>query len=325
MRLGAFWWTIGACVCCASFASCSQRSQEAELAEQRGTLTQGEAARVGNEVVSVQQVRALSEATNISLQEARSKLVFDALMAAGARDQGYDRNDDVVIRRRALLARVLIEKMKREAGARPITDEEVEHYTGLHWLDMDRPVARKTTHAVVMPKDPKNEAEATKADEIANRIAEAVSSASDPKTFKKKAEGVDAGGMKVVVQDLPPVVEDGRVADLDNRPPPGASAQTFAEEYVKVVFGIEEVGGMTKPFRSPFGTHVAMLVSIQSALRLPLEQRRKMLAEEIRTGRVKKELDALKKTLSEKTPPSVERNANSLLQLISQEPAERGL
>jgi hypothetical protein len=325
MRLGASWLAISACVCCALFASCSQRTQEVVLAEQRGTLEQGEAARVGDEVVTVEQVRALSKAANLSLEEARSKLVFDALMAIGARDRGYDRHDDVIIRRRALLVRALLEKMKRDADARPLTDEEVGRYTELHWLDLDRPVARRTTHAVVMPKDPENEAEATKADEIAKRIAEAVRSATDAKAFKKKAEAVDAGGMKVVVQNLPPIADDGRVADLDNRPPPEAPTRTFAEQYVKAVFGIAEVGGMTKPFRSPFGTHVAMLVSIQPALRVPAEKRRKMLSQEIRTGRVKKELDALKKALSEKTPPNVERNANSLLQLVSQEPAERGL
>ena len=39
----------------------------------------GEAARVGDEVVTVAQVAALSKATGLSLQEARSKLVYDAL------------------------------------------------------------------------------------------------------------------------------------------------------------------------------------------------------------------------------------------------------
>lgn len=325
MRLGESWLAISACVCCALFASCSQRSQEAVRAEQRGTLKQGEAARVGDDVVTVEQVRALSKAANLSLEEARSKLVFDALMATGARDRGYERHDDVIIRRRALLARTLLDQMKRDADARPITEEEVGRYTELHWLDMDRPVARKTTHAVVMPKDPKSQTEAAKADEIANRIAEAVRSATDAKTFKEKAEAVDAEGMKVVVQDLPPIADDGRVADLDNRPPPQAPTKTFAEEYTKAVFGIAQVGGIAKPFRSPFGTHVAMLVSIQPALQLPVERRRKMLSQEIRTGRVKKELDALKTTLREKTPPNLERNVNSLLQLISEEPAERGL
>lgn len=325
MRLGESWLAIGACICCALFASCSQRSKESVLAEQRGTLKQGEAARVGDEVVTVEQVGALSKAAKISPEDARSKLVFDALMAVGARDRGYDRHDDVTTRRRAVLARALLEKMKRDADARPISDDEVRELSEVHWLDLDRPVARRTAHAVVMPKDPKNQTELAKADEIANHIAEAVRSATDAKTFKEKAEAVDAEGMKVVVQDLPPVAEDGRVVDLDDRPPPGMQGQTFAVEYARAVFAIPKVGGMTKPFRSPFGTHVALLVSIQPELRVPLDQRRKMLAEEIRTSRVKKELDALKKALSEKNPPNVERNANTLLQLISEESSERGL
>jgi peptidyl-prolyl cis-trans isomerase C len=313
-----------ALVLCLSMASCSTAAERREQREQEGKLQEGVAAQVGGEIVSIAQVRELSQASGVSPEEARARLVYDALMAAGAKDAGYERQDRVVVQRRSELARALIDRMKQEAQQGPLTDEEVAKYTQVHWLDMDRPVARRTTHVVVMPKDVENDVERGKADELAGRIAQAVRGETDPEAFKKKAEAVDAGGMKVLAQHLPPVAEDRRVADLSSRPPPGHPPQTFDEAFVKATFSLSAVGDQTPPFRSPFGTHVVLLVEVQAELRLPEHKRRKMLDAEIRAGRVREQMESLVASLRERTPPVVERNAEAMLQLVSEERSEEG-
>ncbi len=301
--------------------ACSTPRDSAARREQVAVLQGGAAAKVGDEIVSVAQVRELAKATGIAPEEARSRLVYDALMAAGARAEGYDRRDDVVGQRRAVLARALIDQMKRETNALPISDEEVAKHTEIHWLDLDRPVARRTVHAVVMPKSSDDAAEWTKADEVAARIAEAVRGEKDAAEFKKKAEGVDASGMKVVVQDLPPVTEDGRVADLAQRPPPGQPPSTFDPAFVKTVFALGAVGDQSRPSRSSFGTHVILLVGIQEPSKLDLEKRREKLAEEIRATRMRERLEGLLSTLRTRTPPVVERNAEAMMLLVLDEPS----
>ncbi len=312
---------LASMVGCLVVAACSTPGDSAAHREQVAALKEGAAAQVGDQIVSVAQVRELSKAAGIAPEEARSRLVYDALMAAGARAEGYDRRDDVVGQRRAVLARALIDQMKRETNALPITDEEVAKHTQMHWLDMDRPVARRTVHAVVMPKQSEQPAEWAKADEVASRIAEAVRGEKDAAQFKKKAEAVDAAGMKVVVQDLPPVTEDGRVADLTQRPPPGQPPSTFDPAFVKAVFALEAVGDQSRPSRSSFGTHVILLVGIQEASRLDLEKRRETLAEEIRATRMRERLEGLLSSLRAGTPPVVERNAEAMLLLVSDEPS----
>lgn len=311
-------------VACLSATSCSAATERGEQKLREGNLQEGVVAQVGDEIVSIAQVRELCRATGVSPEEARARLVYDALMAAGAKAAGHDRQVRVIVQRRSELARALIDRLKQQAQQEPLTDEEVAKYTQDHWLDMDRPVARKTTHVVVMPQDVEDEDQRARADALAGRIAQAVRGETDPEMFKKKAEAVDSGGMKVLVQHLPPVTQDRRVADLSNRPPPGHPPQTFDEAFVKATFGLNGVGDQTPPFRSPFGTHVVLLVAVQPELRLSEQKRRTLLDAEIRAGRVRERLESLVATLREQTPPVVERNAEAMLQLVSEERSEEG-
>jgi len=304
---------------CGLFATaCSTPHEEASLEQRIETLQNGLAAKVGDETISVEQVQQLSHALQISQEEARSRLVYDALFAAEAKSKGYQNRGDITGQRRAAIARVLIDQLKREAHADPITDEEVARHTGLHWLDMDRPVARRTVHAVVLPKKPDDAAEWTKADGVARKIAEAVRGEKDAEQFKKAAEGVDDEGMKVIVQDLPPVAADGRVADLASRPPPGMPTATFDASFVKAVFSLSAVGDQASSVRSAFGTHVVMLVAVQESSLLDVEVRRAMLAEEIRATRVREKLEVMLSSLLAQTPPKVERSVGAMLDLVSE-------
>ena len=313
---------VGAIGCLVS--SCSSKQEVQMRDAQAGDLPRGAVARVGDEVVSIDQVVSLAEERSTSVDQARTALVYDALMAEAATHRGYDRRDEVVVQRRGLLSRALLEQLRSEAVAEPITDEEVQTFTEQHWLDLDRPVARKTVHAIVMPDDPEDPAQMAKAETVAQRIAEAVASVQDAKAFHKNAEAVDDEGLKVLVQDLEPVTRDGRVADLENRPPPGVPPRYYAKAFAAAVFDIPSVGDSSGPFRSPFGWHVALLVSIQPEKRVGFQRRREVLAEEIRTQRAKKRMDELVASLREKSSIEVVRNANTMLQLVPQDATERG-
>ena len=305
-----------AAVAC-SAASDSTAIEGASHEEKSAKLQDGVAAQVGGETIAVERVLVLAHAAQISREDARARLVYDALFAVEAKSRGYEVREDFLKRRRAVLVRVLIERMKAEAYVNPISDKELAEHTGLHWLDMDRPVARRTVHAVVVPSSTEDAWEWARADGVARRIGEAVRGEKDPERFKHAAEAVDGEGMKVIVQDLPPVTADGRVADLDNRPPTGRPTATFDTAFVRAVFALGDVGDHATMVRSSFGTHVIMFVAVQESRELDEGTRREMLAEEIRASRMRGKLADLLSSLHARTPPKVERSAEAMLDLVS--------
>lgn len=301
----------------AGLCACSgEPAERTKAVEARGKLEQGVAARVGGEIVTVVQVRAMSKARGISYQRARDALVYDALLAAAAREKGLSKRSDVVIRERAELARALLDGIRARAEREPITDEEVGRHTALNWLDLDRPAARRTVHAVAIPKDQTAEAW-KKADAVAKRLAEAVRGETNPEEFIKKARAVDAEGLKVVAQVLSPVTEDGRLADLKNRPPPGTPPGRLDDTFVAATFRLGAVNDQVSEIRSTSGTHVIMLTGIQPASVMSFEKRRQLLAEEIRAARVKARMDELLARLSSSTAHEVERNAETILSTLT--------
>ncbi|PIE05600.1 MAG: hypothetical protein CSA75_03890, partial [Sorangium cellulosum] len=282
---------------CIGLLACSAPNDQQVPIEKRSRLRQGIVATVGSIDVTSVQVASMVRASDLSPEQARSRLEYDALMAAGAVARGYEKHDSVVVRRRSVLARTLLNKMMDEAKAEPISDEEVTEYTQLHWLDIDRPVARRTTHAVVMPKDKGKSVPQAKLDAVATEIATAVRATSDPAQFKRKAEAVDHEGVEVLIQDLAPVTSDGRVADLVNRPMPGQPTINYDRAFTEAVFRIADVGMQSTLVRSKFGTHVILLTEIQAGNQMSFAERKKALTPEIWTGRVHRHLKALLETL----------------------------
>jgi len=251
------------------------------------------------------------------MEEARERLVHDAVVTVEATSMGYMNHVDVVGQRRAVMVRALIERLRTDAYAAPISDDELARHTALRWLDMDRPEARITVHAVVIPADKEDASEWTKASHVAGKIADAVRGEADAGRFKDLAKAVDGEGMQVIVQDLAPVTDDGRVADLVNRPPWGHPTPTFDESFVRGVFALAAVGDQSPLVRSAFGVHVVLLVAIQDALWRDTETRRSMLADEIRAHRMREVLDGLLMTLRSKTPTKVDRSVEEMLKLLS--------
>ncbi|MEJ7731479.1 MAG: hypothetical protein WKG00_19970 [Polyangiaceae bacterium] len=71
----------------------------------------------------------------------------------GAIDEGLDRQPSAALAIDAVLARGLLRSLMVEAEqAGPVTDDELRDTTARHWLELDRPDASRTVHALVRGK-----------------------------------------------------------------------------------------------------------------------------------------------------------------------------
>ncbi len=170
----------------------------------------------------------------------------------------------------------------------------------------------RTVHAVVVPKNPGEDA-AAKA--LADRIAQAVAGVSDPGEFVKKARAVPSGKLKVVVELLDPCSADGRVHP-SQQPPPGAQPPRFDEDFAKAANAIEKVGDQTPVVKLKSGFHVILLVQKLPEKRVPLEERRAQLAGEVFNARAKSAEESLLARLSAGVPVLVARSALDLTSLV---------
>jgi hypothetical protein len=228
----------------------------------------------------------------------------------------------VVVSTRGVLAEALLNQIKLQARGTPATPEEVERVTNEHWLDLDRPEAHRTVHAVVRVTQSDGAPKVKAAWEVARHVAAAVKDTKDPNRFLDAANQVPRDGFEVVAEMLGPVTADGRVADLEHRPEPGKPPDTFAPEFVAAVWRLKAVGDQLGPVQSSFGWHVIMLTEIQPAQQYPAEERARLLWEEIVARRAREVLDRELKQLQGRTPVSVERNAETLMQLVASPPRE---
>jgi hypothetical protein len=310
----AAWAFAGALLACCSPPASAPGIRPSE---QKASLVEGSVARVGEEPIAGTSVAAIASAQGISIEVARSRAIFDALMAAGARREGYESRPEVRAATRAVLARALVTAIKRQAAERPIGDEEIDRLTELHWLDMDRPVAHRTVHAVVRVPEGADADAWRSAGELARRIAEAVRGAPDAATFIARASEQPSYGLEVTVEELSPVTAQGWVADLVKRPPAGAPTQAYDPQYVDVAFKLQRAGDQSPPVRTRFGWHVVMLTEVQPELRVGYEQRKQLLRDEIMASRAKQVLDPLLGGLRARHRPRLERNAESALALVA--------
>jgi hypothetical protein len=279
-------------------------------------LSGGIAALVGTERVDVETVVRVSRASEIPLVTARDRAIFDALLACGARQ----RFGSLVARHaeRSAAARRLLETWMADARrAGPPNDAEVAEVTETRWWELDRPPLRRTTHAVVVVEKADEEKPARA---LADRIAAAVASATDAASFRSLTTAVTAPGLKVKVEDLDPVAEDGRAVNPASPPPPGGQTARYSPIYTAATFSVPGVFRKSPVFRSEFGFHVVLVTELLPEQRMPLEDRRRLLEPDVLTRRASKlGKDALEhaRTVDGVT---VERSALDLTEILNVSP-----
>ena len=281
---------------------------------ERGPLPPGIAARAGDEEVRTASVARIAEAQRIPLDQARDRAIIDTLFAASARADPANAAR-VSAAERSVLARAVLERVRAEARAKgPPTDEEVRALTAERWPELDRPVSVRTAHAVVLTKNPAEDAPARA---LAATLAAAVQGAQGSADFLERAQKIKdpSGKLEVRAEELPPVTADGRIWDPAEHPPkPLTGSLDLA--FTRAAHTLHDAGDETPVVKTPFGYHVIFLVERYPAVEVPLAERRSRLEADVFTRRAKHELDALTARLRSQTAVVTERAADALTGLI---------
>ena len=286
--------------------SCGEHATPAPQPTLHVALAAGIAAKVGNEESAVATVTRVAQAQRVAPSLARDYAIDDARLAAAAR---ADLSSSLVkVLERAALSRALLEGMQAEAAARgPATDAEIAELTALRWQEFDRPETVRTTHAVVLVQKPEQDAPARA---LAQRIRDAVGSTTDPQEFIRLAQAVPHDGIELRAERLPAVTRDGRVFFPD-QPQLSANSQRFDPDFAAAAFALG-VGQISQPAKSSFGYHVILCEARLPELRVPLEQRRQLLAGEVAKGRAERAKQELLERVGRATPVAVARSVDDL-------------
>jgi parvulin-like peptidyl-prolyl isomerase len=108
---------------------------------------------------------------------------------------------------------------------------------------------------------------------------------------------------------LPAVTADGRTYDPDNPQPD--TDQHFDVGFAGAVQSLA-VGQISQPIRTIFGFHVILCEARLPEQRVPLEQRRLRLYDQVVKGRAERAKQELLSRLTAATPPQVDRAADDL-------------
>jgi len=298
-----------AAICCAWLIGCARTADEAPTSR-HARLPQGVVARVASEEVSLETVQRVARAQGVTPEIARDRAVSDARSAAQAREIFRGR-EVLPVLERAAASRALLEDLKQEALAKgPATDAEVAEQTALRWREFDRPEAARTTHAVALLDKNNDEA---KARAVAQDIYDAVRGAKNSEDFLRLAQAVPHDGVEVRAERLPAVTADGRVYDPDK--PSATSEQTLDLDFARAAIALS-AGQISAPTKSRFGYHVIFCEARLPELRVPLEERRRLMHDEVIKARAERAKQELLARLSATAPIPISRAVDDLTSLI---------
>ncbi len=292
-------------LCVSALACCAHRGGAPSTTD-RAHLSAGTAARVASEQISTMSVTRIAGAQGVSPAVARDRAVSDALFSAAARTT-LDAAIISVVERGAL-ARALLERLKADAVALGApNDVEVAELTARRWQELDRPETVRTTHVVVKAASPAADARAR---ETAQRIREAVSGITDSEQFMRVARAVPHEGLDLRAERLPAITLDGRVYYPDN-PPADAAEQRFDRGFAAAAHALSP-GQVSEPTQTSFGYHVILCEERLPEQRVPLEQRRARLHDQVVKGRAERAKQELLSRLRAVVPTSIDRAADDL-------------
>lgn len=274
---------------------------------------------VGSHPIDEQQVAAVASARGLSPQAAVEALTRDALFAEAFR---MDHSERAQFLTRTALARQQMEAFLAEAiAAGPPSEEELQEHTARNWWHMDRPAMTRVTHAIVLSSLEKaSDAERARAERVSQRLAGVIKEAKNLDDFRRLAEAFPAAGFEIKVEDLDPVAADGRVVNPKAPPPPGMRPQTYAPAFAEAASKLSTVGEHSPVVATEFGYHILRCTELLPALRVPENERRKLLREEIIDQRAAKLQDEVLATVRKSTTIEVELSAASVTEGLQAPP-----
>jgi peptidyl-prolyl cis-trans isomerase C len=294
--------------------SCTDRAATQRPVEERTTLAGGIAARVGGEPISVELVAAVATEQAVTPENAVRRLIDDAIAAQAARMRRLDRVPPARWLLTSVRARLVADKLREQAVAKgPPTKQEVDDLTLLHWQQVDRDVSVRVVHAVIFGPD---DAAMAAAKEEAATLRERLLDTATPQEFLDKGNAFKVPEpLKIVVQELPPFIEEGGWVTVGND-------QRMDQRFATAAHALAKPGDTSGVVRSGFGWHVIRLVERIPASKMSYEARRAAFTEEAHANRARKEIDALLAQLRAKHPVVVSTSAETLMRSVHAEPEQ---
>jgi hypothetical protein len=300
--------------------------------DRRGTLRAGVVARVGDAEIASDTVARIALAQGVTAPEALDRAVRDALLAAGARS-GLGAGELASIESR-VLARAVLRALWQEAQGAPIGDAELADATDRQFIWYDRPRGFRTLHAVVEV----DEAAPAELGERARALADAIAAAVAPvaeqaratsaperseeqmfgpegprdpveQPFRDAVASVDRAGLTVTVEALPPATAEGRLMAV-------GSDIGLDPAYARAAAELTRRGELSGVARSAVGFHVILLLEITPEKRVPADERRAVLRDDIHRRRASDARRELLERLRAEGRVAIEARADALLDLL---------
>jgi hypothetical protein len=291
-------------------AACNGEAPAPKAAES-ADLAPGVIARVGEDDISAELAARVAVAQGISPAAARERLVQDALFAAHARATLRE-TGRIASAERSALARVLLEDLRKEVEAEgPPTDAEVAELTAVRWLDFDRPALVRTAHVVVLDDA---ETKSDKTRRVAERLRAALADAKDVAALEKAVKSVDLEGAETKVESLSPVAADGRIGDP--AAPPGTDAGRLEESYARGAHAVSTTPGVSDVVATRYGLHVILALERIPEKRVPVHERRAVLAREVLDLRARKRHQAVLQAVNAAQPVQIDRSVGDSLMRV---------
>jgi parvulin-like peptidyl-prolyl isomerase len=147
--------------------------------------------------------------------------------------------------------------------------------------------------------------------QVADDFAKALEGAADADDFQRRADAVAHEGVRTEV---------ARYFVAANRW--GVDTPMYFDaDFVAAAFALQKPGAQTR-FQTQFGYHVLQLIERLPPKTVPLEERRKLFADEIRTIRARRAYDALLAKLRQEHAVQISSAAEDLMNSISSSTAE---